>query len=58
MLDNGQEVCVGMSIGGCLVTDDITLDQALSSADMALYTAKEAGKNTYRIAHGDTPEKV
>jgi len=51
MLDNGQEVCVGMSIGGCLVTNDTTLDQALSSADMALLKAKEAGKNTYRVAN-------
>jgi diguanylate cyclase (GGDEF)-like protein len=52
MLDDGQDVYIGMSIGGCFVTADTTLDQALSAADTALYEAKKAGKNTYRIAGG------
>lgn len=46
---NGKEITVHLSIGLTLFdpSTDVTLKQLLKEADMALYQAKHAGRNTY-----------
>ncbi|MES0489674.1 MAG: EAL domain-containing protein [Leptospirales bacterium] len=47
---NGHELSVSVSIGIALFPDDGTdLDTLLKKADIAMYSAKDAGKNTYRF---------
>ena len=46
----GQDCIVGASIGICLHPDGDQEDQAvLRNADMAMYLAKQSGKNGYRV---------
>jgi len=46
----GQEVVTSLSIGLCLHPDDgDDFDALLQRADMAMYHAKEAGRNTHRF---------
>lgn len=48
---NGREVFVGASIGITLYPPDgLTPDHLLQNADMALYRAKELGKNTFQFS--------
>jgi diguanylate cyclase (GGDEF)-like protein/PAS domain S-box-containing protein len=50
----GQEIYTTASIGISIYPDDGTsLDQLLQSADMAMYKAKEDGRNTYRFFSSD-----
>lgn len=43
---NSLEFTLGMSIGvACFPSDGLTLDQLITAADHAMYTAKAAGKN-------------
>ena len=47
---DGQESVIGVSIGIAIYpTDGETPDMLLRNADTALYRAKEAGRNTYRL---------
>jgi len=47
---DGHEVQVGASIGVALFPDDADdIDQMIRHADMAMYQAKEDGRNTYRL---------
>lgn len=48
-LINGREIPVHLSIGLTMFdpANDVTLKQLLKQADMALYQAKRAGRNTY-----------
>ena len=47
---DGHEVQVGASIGVALFPDDgDDIDQMITHADMAMYQAKEDGRNTYRL---------
>ena len=47
---DGHDVQVGTSIGVALYPDDAAdLDQMIAHADMAMYQAKEDGRNTYRL---------
>lgn len=47
---SGMECSVGVSIGICLYTDSSQdAEDLVSSADMAMYEAKNHGKNTYRF---------
>lgn len=48
---NGRDIPVHLSIGLTLFdpATDVTLKQLLKQADMALYQAKHAGRNTYRL---------
>ncbi|MBI5921643.1 MAG: diguanylate cyclase [Betaproteobacteria bacterium] len=48
-LGDGREASVGVTIGVSLFPDDgKTAEELLSTADTALYKAKNAGRNTYR----------
>jgi len=48
---NGQLLTVGTSIGISIqeAGNENTLDEVMHQADMALYQAKDAGRNTYRL---------
>lgn len=49
----GAQVQVKMSIGAVLCKDEIAGDPVMKMADEALYMAKDAGRDTYRIlVHG------
>ena len=46
----GMECSVGVSIGICLYPDNASdADELVTCADMAMYEAKNSGKNTYRF---------
>ena len=50
ILSSGLDVCVGASVGVCIVPDDATEPaQILRNADAALHQAKTAGRATYRF---------
>ncbi len=47
---NGMECAVGVSIGICLYPDNSDdAEELITGADMAMYQAKNSGKNTYRF---------
>jgi len=47
---NGMQCSVGVSIGICLYPDNAkAADDLITCADMAMYEAKNSGKNTYRF---------
>ncbi len=52
---HGMECSVGVSIGICLVPqhtgdiDNVNVEDLVTNADMAMYEAKNQGKNTYRF---------
>jgi diguanylate cyclase (GGDEF)-like protein/PAS domain S-box-containing protein len=47
---DGNELPISMSIGVAMYPDDgIDFDTLLKKADMAMYRAKDAGRNTYRF---------
>jgi diguanylate cyclase (GGDEF)-like protein/PAS domain S-box-containing protein len=46
----GQEVGITTSVGVGLSAEDTTADALLRAADMALYEAKAAGRDTFRLA--------
>lgn len=49
-LPSGQEVHIGASIGISLYPDDgRTVTELIKAADIAMYQAKEQGRNTYRF---------
>jgi diguanylate cyclase (GGDEF)-like protein len=48
----GSPITVSTTIGIAL-TDRQSADELLSNADVALYQAKAAGRNTYRVFNGD-----
>jgi diguanylate cyclase (GGDEF)-like protein/PAS domain S-box-containing protein len=56
----GQECCVTASIGVCLHPDDGQDDQSvMKNADMAMYLAKQEGKNNFRFfTSGMKPQSV
>lgn len=50
LLPNGHEVFVGMSIGISLYPDDASnATELIQHADMAMFLAKQQGRNTYRF---------
>ncbi len=51
MVINGREIQVHLSLGLTLFdpASEVTLKQLLKQADMALYQAKRAGRNTYSV---------
>jgi len=52
-VDGGQQVYVGASVGISLFPDDSTQgDRLIQQADAALYSAKDAGRGTYRFFTG------
>jgi diguanylate cyclase (GGDEF)-like protein len=53
MACHGHQVQIGASIGIALV-DDCTSSQCFMKADTALYAAKKAGRNTFRVYKGDS----
>jgi diguanylate cyclase (GGDEF)-like protein len=56
---NGQQLLVGVSIGIALAPGDAqTADNLLIAADLALYSAKAAGRGTYRFFAKDMNEGV
>jgi diguanylate cyclase (GGDEF)-like protein len=56
---SGQRISVGVSIGIAIGPENgETPDQLLKSADLALYRAKDEGRNTFRLYDGETDALV
>jgi diguanylate cyclase (GGDEF)-like protein len=51
-LSTGEAVSIGTSIGIALAANDDSVDRLIRRADQALYSAKQAGRGTYRVANG------
>jgi diguanylate cyclase (GGDEF)-like protein len=55
MVISGQECRVSASVGICMYPADVQTEQSLmKNADIAMYRAKEEGKNTYKFYSQDT----
>jgi len=54
----GNHVYTSASIGVALAESDTTAERLLTQADMALYRAKEEGRNTYRFHTDDMDSAV
>ncbi|MBT7488140.1 MAG: GGDEF domain-containing protein, partial [Rhodospirillales bacterium] len=53
----GHKVQIGTSIGIAVYPDDgESIETLVTNADDALYAAKEAGRNTYRMHEAETPK--
>jgi diguanylate cyclase (GGDEF)-like protein len=46
---NGHQLFIGASAGIAIAADDANVDTLISNADLALYDAKAAGGNVYRL---------
>ena len=59
-LVNGTEVCVSASVGAALNQSGDTADSLLHRADLAMYRAKESGRNRalFQVPPPDGPEPV
>lgn len=56
---NGQQVLIGSSIGISVAPDDtVDPDQIVRNADLALYAAKAAGRDTHRFFKPDMNDEV
>ena len=56
---NGHKLSISASIGISIYPDDAEdVDSLMKNADIAMYRAKNAGKNTYRIFSNDAPAPV
>lgn len=53
-LTAGGTIHIGTSIGIALAEAQEPVDDLIRRADEAMYSAKKAGKGTYRISHGQT----
>lgn len=59
LLLDGQEVFVGVSIGITIAPDDSdSIDVLMKNADLAMYQAKEAGRNVFRFYTQEMNEAV
>lgn len=50
-LSTGEAVSIGTSVGIALAANDDSVDGLIRRADQALYSAKQAGRGTYRVAN-------
>ncbi|MBP0590208.1 diguanylate cyclase [Paraburkholderia sp. LEh10] len=50
-LSSGQAVSIGTSVGIAIAANDDSVDRLIRRADEALYSAKQAGRGTYRVAN-------
>jgi diguanylate cyclase (GGDEF)-like protein len=50
-LSTGEAVSIGTSVGIALAANDDSVDRLIHRADQALYSAKQAGRGTYRVAN-------
>jgi EAL domain-containing protein (putative c-di-GMP-specific phosphodiesterase class I) len=46
---NGHQLFIGASVGIAIATDGLNTEELISNADLALYDAKAAGGNMYRL---------
>ncbi|AMJ61212.1 sensor domain-containing diguanylate cyclase [Bosea sp. PAMC 26642] len=49
VLADGQAVAMTVSVGACLLAADESLTSGASRADMALYVAKQSGRDTFTV---------
>ncbi|CAD6512787.1 diguanylate cyclase domain-containing protein [Paraburkholderia sabiae] len=50
-LSTGEAVSIGTSVGIALAANDDSVDGLIRRADQALYSAKQAGRGTYRVSN-------
>lgn len=56
---DGGPAHIGFSVGICMVPQDAAdVERALQNADLAMYRAKQMGKNTYQMFSGDIENRV
>jgi diguanylate cyclase (GGDEF)-like protein/PAS domain S-box-containing protein len=56
---NGHRACIGTSIGIALAPEHgVDADDLLKKADIALYSAKESGRNAYRLYRDEMLEAI
>lgn len=55
---DGGPAHIGFSVGICMVPQDAAdVERALQNADLAMYRAKQMGKNTYQLFSGDVADR-
>ena len=55
---DGQQLVIGVSIGGALAEPGVTAETIVAQADLAMYAAKQAGRGVFRLFERDLRTRV